>query len=165
MAVTYSLEPELAAEEFIDLLIRSTLAERRPVHDIGRITAMIRNADIIATARSDGRLVGVLRAVSDFAYCVYLSELAVDGRACRGPAGRAGSSHHRTVLSSETGAPLTNARILVPIPGTESPAISLTARDGRFSISATTFPARLSCSKPGFGSRELSAAKAGRLTP
>jgi len=40
--------------------------------------AMLRNADLILTARLDGLLVGVSRAISDFAYCTYLSDLAVD---------------------------------------------------------------------------------------
>ncbi len=76
--VTYGLEPDLTLEEFIDVLVRSTLAERRPVHDLGTIRAMLKNADVIVTARSDGLLVGVSRAITDFAYCTYLSDLAVD---------------------------------------------------------------------------------------
>ena len=74
----YETEPELSAREFIDLLERSTLAERRPVDDVARIEAMLRNADIIATARSNGLLVGVARALTDFCFCCYLSDLAVD---------------------------------------------------------------------------------------
>lgn len=74
-----ALEPQLSADEFIDVLIRSTLAERRPVEDRDRMAAMLRNAQIIATARDQsGLLVGIARAISDFAYCTYLSELAVD---------------------------------------------------------------------------------------
>jgi hypothetical protein len=57
MDVTYRLEPELDAEEFIDLLVRSTLAERRPVDDPETIHGMLRHADLILTARIDGRLV------------------------------------------------------------------------------------------------------------
>ena len=60
------------------MLQRSTLAERRPVDDPARIEAMLRNADIIVTARCGGLLVGVSRAVSDFSFCTYLSDLAVD---------------------------------------------------------------------------------------
>jgi predicted N-acetyltransferase YhbS len=33
---------------------------------------------VILTARSEGKLVGVSRAITDFAYCTYLSDLAVD---------------------------------------------------------------------------------------
>ena len=39
---------------------------------------MLRNAGVIATARIGGQLVGVARAITDFAYCTYLSDLAVD---------------------------------------------------------------------------------------
>jgi predicted N-acetyltransferase YhbS len=78
MTIAYTLEPELGPGDFIDVLVRSTLAERRPVHDEDRIRAMLQNADIIITARADGRLVGVSRAISDRVYCTYLSDLAVD---------------------------------------------------------------------------------------
>jgi GNAT superfamily N-acetyltransferase len=73
------LEPHLSAAEFIDVLHRSTLAERRPVDCSKTIEGMLRQADILATARTDnGLLVGVARAITDFHYCTYLSDLAVD---------------------------------------------------------------------------------------
>jgi predicted N-acetyltransferase YhbS len=78
MDVAYQIEPHLAAEAFIDLLVRSTLAERRPVHDLDTIRAMLRNADVIVTARIGELLVGVSRAITDYSYCTYLSDLAVD---------------------------------------------------------------------------------------
>ena len=76
--IDYQLEPELSTDEFIDVLVRSTLGERRPVDDRERIESMLKNADLIVTARSNGRLVGVSRAITDFAFCTYLSDLAVD---------------------------------------------------------------------------------------
>src|SRR5208337_3106078 len=78
MDVDYQLEPDLSVEEFIDVLVRSTLAERRPVNDRPTIAKMLAHADILVTARHDGRLVGVSRAISDFSYCTYLADLAVD---------------------------------------------------------------------------------------
>jgi GNAT superfamily N-acetyltransferase len=80
MDVVYSLEtyPEFGPVEFIDLLERSTLAERRPVDEPETIKGMLEHADIIVTARSGGRLIGVSRAISDFSFCTYLSDLAVD---------------------------------------------------------------------------------------
>lgn len=86
--VAYRLEPDLAPEEFINVLVRSTLAERRPVSDHETIGAMLKNADIIVTARLDGLLVGVSRAITDFAFCTYLSDLAVDERVQRQGIGR-----------------------------------------------------------------------------
>jgi predicted N-acetyltransferase YhbS len=78
MNVTYHQEPDLSPEEFINVLIRSTLAERRPINDAETIRGMLRNADVILTARIDGVLVGISRAITDFAFCTYLSDLAVD---------------------------------------------------------------------------------------
>ena len=78
MTASYSVEPNLTPEEMIDVLRRSTLAERRPVDEPGTIEGMIEHADVIVTARVDGKLVGVSRAITDFHYCTYLSDLAVD---------------------------------------------------------------------------------------
>jgi len=78
MTVTYQLEPQLDAGAFIDVLIRSALAERRPVDRPEVIESMLRQADLIVTARVGQQLVGVSRAISDFSYCTYLSDLAVD---------------------------------------------------------------------------------------
>jgi GNAT superfamily N-acetyltransferase len=74
----YQLEPDLSADEFIDLLRRSTLAERRPVEQRERIDGMLAHADLILTARQAGRLVGVARSITDYSFCTYLSDLAVD---------------------------------------------------------------------------------------
>jgi predicted N-acetyltransferase YhbS len=76
--VTYAVEPELGPDEFIDVLVRSSLAERRPVDDMATIAGMLAHANVIVTARIDGRLVGISRAITDFHYCTYLSDLAVD---------------------------------------------------------------------------------------
>jgi ribosomal protein S18 acetylase RimI-like enzyme len=80
MEVVYQLEsyPELGPEEFIDLLRRSTLAERRPIEQPETIRGMLEHAGIIVTARAGGLLVGISRAITDFHFCTYLSDLAVD---------------------------------------------------------------------------------------
>lgn len=80
MEIDYQREsyPAFGPDEFIDLLVRSTLAERRPVNEPETIQAMLENANLIITARAAGRLVGISRAISDFSFCTYLSDLAVD---------------------------------------------------------------------------------------
>ena len=78
MNVTYSIEPDLPATEYIDVLNSSGLGVRRPVDDPERIQRMIDCAGIVLCARDDGKLVGVARSVTDFSYCCYLSDLAVD---------------------------------------------------------------------------------------
>lgn len=77
MTITYQREPDLSVDEFVDILQRSTLAERRPVDDRERLQTMLSHACLI-TARDGDVLVGISRAISDFAYCTYLSDLAVD---------------------------------------------------------------------------------------
>ncbi len=78
MNITLQITPKLSSEAFIDILNRSTLGERRPIDDLECIEGMIKNADIIVTAMVNERIVGVARAVTDFNYCCYLSDLAVD---------------------------------------------------------------------------------------
>jgi predicted N-acetyltransferase YhbS len=84
----YALEPDLDPDEFVDLLHRSTLAERRPVDRPEIIRGMLANAQIVLTARISGTLVGVSRAITDFHYCTYLSDLAVDATHQRQGIGR-----------------------------------------------------------------------------
>jgi len=76
--IEYQVEPNLSVEQYLDVLIRSELAERRPVDDHDKLTKMIRNADIVVTARTEGRLVGIARSMSDFAHATYLADLVVD---------------------------------------------------------------------------------------
>jgi predicted N-acetyltransferase YhbS len=76
--IIYTVEKSLDVSEFIEVLKNSTLAERRPVDDEQRISSMCNNANLIVTARLDGKLVGVARSITDFVYCTYLSDLAVD---------------------------------------------------------------------------------------
>ncbi|WP_460273796.1 GNAT family N-acetyltransferase [Celeribacter sp. ULVN23_4] len=77
--ITYAIEPDLSANEFLALLAASTLAERRPMDQPQRIAKMLAGSDLIVTARdSAGHLAGVARSVTDFAYCLYCSDLAVD---------------------------------------------------------------------------------------
>lgn len=77
--LTYQIENNLSVAEFRDLLIASTLGERRPVDEPERLQKMLEHGNLIVTARTaDGKLVGVSRALTDFVYCTYLSDLAVD---------------------------------------------------------------------------------------
>jgi len=81
MSTVYAREDDLAVDEFIDLCRKSGL--NRPIEDRGRIERMLAHANLIMTARQRGRLVGFARSLTDFCFCCYLSDLAVD-RACQG---------------------------------------------------------------------------------
>jgi ribosomal protein S18 acetylase RimI-like enzyme len=74
----FSTDEPVSVLEFRDILNRSKLAGRRPVEDLACLEGMIRNSNCVATAWDDKRLVGIARSVTDFTYCCYLSDLAVD---------------------------------------------------------------------------------------
>ena len=76
--VIYQVQNDLRLEEFREILINSTLGERRPVNDTERLAKMLEHANLIVTARINNKLVGVARSLTDFAFCTYLSDLAVD---------------------------------------------------------------------------------------
>jgi ribosomal protein S18 acetylase RimI-like enzyme len=78
MDIEYSHDRKITVEQFIDVLKRSTLAERRPVGDRERIAGMLAHANLTCTAWHGGVLVGISRSVTDYSYCCYLSDLAVD---------------------------------------------------------------------------------------
>lgn len=76
MQINYEFEDKVDAAEVADVFKKSGII--RPVDDLDRIQRMVENADVIATARNNGQLVGVARAITDYSYCCYLSDLAVD---------------------------------------------------------------------------------------
>jgi predicted N-acetyltransferase YhbS len=78
VSIQYEYNRRIDEAEFVDLLKRSTLAERRPVDDPKCIQAMLEHANLLCTAWDGEKLVGVARSVTDFEFCCYLSDLAVD---------------------------------------------------------------------------------------
>lgn len=76
--ISYQIENDINPEEFREILINSSLGERRPVDDFERIIQMVKSANLIITARENGKLIGIARSLTDFVYCTYLSDLAVD---------------------------------------------------------------------------------------
>lgn len=73
--LTYRVNAELDAAEVADLFRDSGI--RRPVDDIPRIEKMLECANLTITAWDGARLVGIARSLTDFAFCLYLSDLAV----------------------------------------------------------------------------------------
>ncbi len=75
--ITYQLEIDLNLAEYMEILNSSGLGKRRPMNDIDHLHRMIMGSNLIVTAREDGELVGVLRALSDFCYRTFIADLAV----------------------------------------------------------------------------------------
>lgn len=74
--ISYQVEREINPAVVTDLFRRSGI--RRPVDDLDRIGRMIHHANLILCAWDGEKIVGIARALTDFSYCCYLSDLAVD---------------------------------------------------------------------------------------
>lgn len=75
--ITYQQGNDLDLDTVIDVYRDSTLGPRRPLADRGRMAEMLRNANLVISAWDGPRMVGISRALSDFAYVTYLSDLVV----------------------------------------------------------------------------------------
>ncbi len=78
MSIEYKINLPVSAEQFKELLIKSTLGERRPIDDQECLKGMLTNSNLMITAWDDEKLVGIARSMTDFHYACYLSDLAVD---------------------------------------------------------------------------------------
>ncbi len=76
MVITYRTNAAIEAHQLSELFRASGI--KRPVEDLNRIKKMIENSNLVVTAWDGDRLVGIARALSDYSYCCYLSDLAVD---------------------------------------------------------------------------------------
>lgn len=72
----YTSERAISAPQLAQLFERSGI--NRPTTDLARMAQMLEHAGVLATAWDDEKLVGVARSLTDFCYCCYLSDLAVD---------------------------------------------------------------------------------------
>lgn len=99
MTVDYHINQPISGADAADLFNRSGI--RRPTNDVDRIDAMFKNADITISAWDGQRLVGVARALTDYRYCCYLSDLAVDSACHKQGVGRELVSTLRAHLGPE----------------------------------------------------------------
>ena len=76
MEIIYKTDIIPVAEQVIELYRKSGLP--RPTHDKERIQKMYDNSDLIVTAWHIDSLVGACRCITDWVWCCYLSDLAVD---------------------------------------------------------------------------------------
>lgn len=75
MAIQYKINVPLHSREVSDVFKSSGI--KRPVDDMDRIQRMIDHADVNVSAWDGDILVGIARAITDYSYCCYLSDLAV----------------------------------------------------------------------------------------
>ncbi len=75
-ALSYNIETNVDPNEIVDIYRRSGIA--RPIDDLPRLTRMLQHANLMIGARLQNRLIGFARALTDYSYCCYVSDLAVD---------------------------------------------------------------------------------------
>ena len=73
--ITYEIAKNFDIEKIIEVFESSGIV--RPTKEKERIKSMFENADLIYFAYDNGELIGLVRCVTDFSYCCYLSDLAV----------------------------------------------------------------------------------------
>jgi ribosomal protein S18 acetylase RimI-like enzyme len=74
--IRYAINQPLDAADVARLFDASTI--RRPTGDLARIGRMLQHGNLTVSAWDGAKLVGISRALTDFAFCCYLSDLAVD---------------------------------------------------------------------------------------
>ena len=99
MEITYRTDAALTAPAVADLFHSSGI--RRPVDDLDRIQRMLDNASLTLTAWDGEKLVGIARALTDFSYCSYLSDLAVRAEYQRKGIGKELLARLRAILGDE----------------------------------------------------------------
>jgi len=75
MNIEYKINTPIAPEDIISLYESAGL--NRPTNDKERIEKMYKNSNLVISAWDENTLVGVSRALTDFCFCCYLSDLAV----------------------------------------------------------------------------------------
>lgn len=76
MSFTYKTDVTPETKAIIAVYASAELS--RPIHDEKRIYEMYAGSNLVVTAWDGDVLVGIARSVTDFCYCCYLSDLAVD---------------------------------------------------------------------------------------
>ena len=126
--IHYRTARPITAEQLAGVFDRSGI--HRPTHDLRRLQTMLDHADILWTAWEDKELVSVARSITDFAYCCYLSDLAVDQRCQKQGIGRALIQRTKEQLGDEV------SLILLSAPGAMAyyPKIGMAHADNAFII-------------------------------
>lgn len=105
----------------------------RPTNDIERITRMFAASSLVLSAWENGVLVGVCRALTDYSYCCYLSDLAVDHAFQKHGIGKELIRRAQTIIGDEV------SLILLSAPGAMSyyPSLGFSKAENAFVIKRT----------------------------
>ena len=121
----------VTVDELIDLYGSSGL--NRPIKDRARMQEMLDNSNLLVSAWDDGNLVGVARSLTDWAFCCYVSDLAVRKEYQKGGVGK-----QLIMLSKEVVGPRPNFFLMAAPTAMEYyPKIGMTKMENGFIINRT----------------------------
>lgn len=126
--ITYKHNLPLDPQDVVRVFQASGIT--RPVNDLPRIARMFVAPALTISAWHDGRLVGLSRSLTDYAYCCYLSDLAVDTEYQRYGIGKELVRRTRDAVGEEV------SIVLLSAPGAMSyyPGLDFTPADNAFLI-------------------------------
>lgn len=75
MEIQFRINEKVTAQAVIAVFKSSGI--NRPVDDVNRVQKMLDNSNLLVTAWNGTELIGIARSITDFAYCCYLSDVAV----------------------------------------------------------------------------------------
>lgn len=132
MTLVYAEEPQLAAQDFVDVLARA--GGGGAAADAARVEAVLAGSDLIVAARdgaAEGALVGLARCVTDHATVCVCADLVVD-------AGYQAHGVGRKLLESVRGLLPAQCRLLVTAGADVGPVAdgALSPADGVFEAPA-----------------------------
>lgn len=75
MEIHFRVNEKVTAQAVIEVFKSSGI--NRLIDDVKRMQAILDNSNLIITAWNGTELIGIARALTDFNYCCYLSDLAI----------------------------------------------------------------------------------------
>ena len=126
--IHYNSQAKLETNDVIRVFSASGIT--RPTHDAARIEKMLRHANLIVSAWHKNTLVGLARCLTDYSYCCYVSDLAVDKAYQHQGIGETLLTHVRETVGSDVSV------VLLSAPGAMDyyPKVGFTHADNAFVI-------------------------------
>lgn len=98
--IVYAQSRRITPEQLAHVFTRSGI--NRPVDDLPRLEKMLQHGSVLITAWDGANLIGVARALTDFSFCCYLSDLAVDRDYQKKGIGQALIAQVRSAIGNDT---------------------------------------------------------------
>ncbi|HCH7937134.1 MULTISPECIES: GNAT family N-acetyltransferase [Providencia] len=75
--LTYKVNSAISVDDFRSLIKQSPLNSIVPTDDTKQLRSMIENANLLISVWLDQRFIAYIRAITDFSFCCYISEMII----------------------------------------------------------------------------------------